>query len=140
MSVVDLEVLSADACLDLLSEAPVGRIGVTVRALPVILPVNFALVDGAIVFRTGAGTSLGAAAANAVVAFEVDAYEADGSSGWSVLVQGKASEVSDPAELEVALAALVEPWGVGGEAERVVRIDTRFVSGRRFSRRQAADR
>jgi hypothetical protein len=35
----------------------------------------------------------------AVVAFEVDSYEADGRTGWSVMVQGMVSEVTDPVSL-----------------------------------------
>ena len=94
-----MEMLSDDECIDLLRQVPVGRIAVTVDALPVIIPINFAVVDGAVVFRTPPGTKLAAATASAVVAFEVDSYEADGRTGWSVMVQGMASEVTDPASL-----------------------------------------
>jgi nitroimidazol reductase NimA-like FMN-containing flavoprotein (pyridoxamine 5'-phosphate oxidase superfamily) len=72
----------------LLVTAPVGRIAVTIGALPAILPVNFALVGAHIVIRTVPGTKLDAAIRRAIVAFEVDSYAADGSSGWSVLIQG----------------------------------------------------
>ena len=38
------------------SATRVGRVGVTIAGLPVILPVNYAYVDGDIVFRAGDGT------------------------------------------------------------------------------------
>jgi hypothetical protein len=52
--------------------------------------------------------------------------------GWSVLVQGVASEVRGPGERNAALAVLAEPWGVAGVADRVVRIDMRTISGRGY--------
>jgi uncharacterized protein len=82
----------------------VGRIAVTIGVMPAILPVNFALVGQHIVVRTVPGTKLDAAVRRAIVAFEVDSYAPDGSSGWSVLVQGHFSEVTDPAQ-RTALAA-----------------------------------
>ena len=44
----------------------------TDQALPAALPVNFALLDGEIVFRTATGSKLAAALAKAVVAFQAD--------------------------------------------------------------------
>lgn len=127
-----MEILSAEECIALLRQAPVGRIGVSVDALPVILPVNYAVVDDAIVFRTSPGSKLAAASAGAVVAFEVDSYADDGCSGWSVLAQGRAHEVSEPVEREIALRAPVRAWAFGDGADRVVRIDMQTLTGRRY--------
>lgn len=127
-----LETLTRDECLSLLREMPVGRIALTVDALPVILPINYAVMDEAILFRTVPGTKLAAAARNAVVAFEVDSYEADGRSGWSVMVQGVASEVTDRPSSGAGFASAIEAWALDGEADHLVRIEPRLVSGRRF--------
>jgi len=127
------EILVDDECIDLLRQVPVGRIAVTVEALPVIFPVNFAVVDGAVVFRTQPGTKLAAATASAVVAFEVDSYEADGRTGWSVVVQGMATEVTDPATLREVDSASLDAWTLDGAADHVVRIEMQRVSGRRFT-------
>jgi nitroimidazol reductase NimA-like FMN-containing flavoprotein (pyridoxamine 5'-phosphate oxidase superfamily) len=129
-----VEKLSQNDCLDLVSQVPVGRIAITVGALPVILPVNFAIHGRSVIFRTVPGTKLSAATANNVVAFEVDHYENDGRAGWSVLVQGIAVEVVDPELVKSAIAELDEPWGVAEVADRIVRIDVEMVSGRRFRR------
>lgn len=78
-----------------LESATLGRVGVSIGVLPVIGPVNFAVV-GDIVSRTSAGTELDAAAVNLVVGFEVDGFDPVGHRGWSVVVQGAGAEVTDP--------------------------------------------
>jgi nitroimidazol reductase NimA-like FMN-containing flavoprotein (pyridoxamine 5'-phosphate oxidase superfamily) len=125
-----LEILSRSECMRLLESTPIGRVGVSIGALPVILPVNFAVVDGDIVIRTSAGTKLDAAAINLVVAFEVDGFDPVWHSGWSVLVQGVGEEVTDPDELQRLRHVRLAPWtGVNGH---FVRISTQILSGRRL--------
>ena len=51
-----LEVLSEDECRALLSRADVGRLAITLSALPAIFPVNYRVIDGWIVFRTAPGS------------------------------------------------------------------------------------
>jgi nitroimidazol reductase NimA-like FMN-containing flavoprotein (pyridoxamine 5'-phosphate oxidase superfamily) len=132
---VRLEALDRGECLQLIATVPVGRIGVTIGSLPAILPVNFAIVGLDIVVRTVPGTKLDAATRRAVVAFEVDSYAQDGSSGWSVLVQGFCSEITDPAQRAVVAESPLRAWAFDrGVAERFVRIETSFVNGRRFRR------
>ncbi len=136
---VILEELDRRQCLELIPRVPVGRVGVVIRTLPAILPVNFVLVGEHIVFRTIPGTKLDAAMANAFVAFEVDSYAPDGTWGWSVLVQGMASEITDPAELAALAEIPLYPWAFDDRvASRFVRIEMSFVNGRRFRRRQAS--
>jgi nitroimidazol reductase NimA-like FMN-containing flavoprotein (pyridoxamine 5'-phosphate oxidase superfamily) len=53
--------------------------------------VHYVYDDGAIVFRTGPGTKLNAAANGDVLAFEVDTYDAASGWGWSVMVLGRAT-------------------------------------------------
>lgn len=131
-----METLDRDECLRLLATVPVGRIGVSVGALPAILPVNFALVGTSIVIRTVPGIKLDAGTRRAVVAFEVDSYAADGSSGWSVLVQGVCSEVTDPEERAMLAGRQPRPWAFDeNDARRILRIEASFVNGRRFQRR-----
>lgn len=133
---VVLETLDRAECLRLLETAPVGRIGVSIGALPVILPVNFAVVGDRIVIRTVPGTKLDAATTRAVVAFEVDSYVPDGSSGWSVMVQGICTEIVAPEEREALATSPLRTWAFDdGVATRFVRIDMSFVTGRRFRRR-----
>lgn len=126
-----LEVLDREECLQLLARATLGRIGVTDRALPTVLPVTFRMVDDRIVFRTATGTKLDAATRNAVVAFEVDDVDPLSHAGWSVVVTGLAREVTDPDELASVDAAGVPRWAPGSDG-RVVEVTTDLVSGRRL--------
>ncbi|MGO9583707.1 MAG: pyridoxamine 5'-phosphate oxidase family protein [Acidimicrobiales bacterium] len=126
--------LSRNECLRLLATSPIGRVGLSVEALPAVLPVNFAVFDGDVVFRTAEGTKLHAAMAGRVLAFEADGYSTDGLSGWSVLVQGVARLVTEPTELQRALQLTVEPWAVEGAADQIVRITSTMISGRLFQR------
>jgi uncharacterized protein len=127
-----LELLDEPECLRLMGTCPVGRVALTIGGLPAVFPVNFALVDGDIVFRTGTGTKLSAALDKTIVGFEVDAIDPTYHEGWSVLAVGRAEEMvpngGDPADhLPVA------PWA-GGDRKHVVRIRPEFISGRRIVR------
>lgn len=123
--------LSTEECFRLLRTAPFGRVVATEHALPLVLPVNFALDGHSIVFRTAEGSSLAAATANAVVAFEADEIDAASRTGWSVVVTGMAHAVESASELvRVAQLGLVA-W-VPGERQHYVRITPGRVTGRRL--------
>lgn len=126
-----LEVLSRADCLALLRQSVVGRVIVTDRALPAAFPVNFALLGEDVVFRTAAGSRLEAASARTVVAFEVDDIDPLRQTGWSVLIQGRASVVEDPLDLARACALPLRPWAPSRRLE-FVRIRSELVSGRRL--------
>ena len=130
----ELVELSRSECLHLLATSPVGRVGLNVNDLPAVLPVNFAILDGDVVFRTVEGTKFDAAVTGRVLAFEADGYAPNGLNGWSVLVQGVSSVVSDASELYRAEQLIAEPWAVDGAAARIVRITSTLVSGRLFQR------
>ena len=126
-----LQVLGREECIQLLEGVHVGRVALSVQALPVVLPVNYVVMDGDVVIQTGEGTKLEAAMTNSVVAFEVDDYDAYDHTGWSVLVQGMAEEIVDPDELDRARAAPLSAWA--GPKEHFVRITATRISGRRVA-------
>ena len=128
-----LEVLVAEECLELLAATHLGRIAVTIGAVPAIFPVHYRLMDGQVVFRTGDGTNLHSATANSVVAFEVDAVEPSWSGGWSVVVVGIAREMYDPVAIAAALHRAPNLWDPGADAH-LISILPAFLSGRRFVR------
>jgi uncharacterized protein len=99
---------------------------------PVIFPVNFVLDRHMVVFRTDEGTKLGAAARGGRVAFEVDGADQAAHTGWSVVVRGKATEVTDPAELARLRKLQLVPWAPGAKS-RYVRILPAKLTGRRIS-------
>ena len=134
MQLIDngLEILSAAQCRDLLARGTVGRVAVTVGALPAIFPVNYAVLDDAIVFLTGEGTKLRAALERAVVAFQVDHIDEETASGWSVMAVGLAEEITDPDEIMAAMRLGLHPFA-RGDRSHFVRIRPEFVSGRRIA-------
>ena len=128
-----LRELSRARCFDLLATLAVGRVGVSVRALPVILPVGYAVAGERVVFRTAPGAKLDAAVHRSVVAFEADRYDPAGAWGWSVLVQGVAAEISAAAELAEARSMLARDWPfLTEDVVRFISIEGTFVSGRAF--------
>jgi nitroimidazol reductase NimA-like FMN-containing flavoprotein (pyridoxamine 5'-phosphate oxidase superfamily) len=132
MAVPGFRTLPRARCLSLLGSAAVGRVGLSVGALPAILPVNFVLARDRVVFRTVPGSKLDSALARTVVAFEADGYDAAGTWGWSVLVQGMATELTAASDLEDARRLPLTAWAFPGGAPRFVAVETTFVSGRAF--------
>ena len=124
-----LAVLDRATCLRLLASETFGRVAVTMGALPVVIPVNYRVVDDRVVFRTTEGTKLAAATERAVVAFEVDRIDPLDHTGWSVLVTGTAEVVTDPAELARCRAAGVPRWAKAAD-DRFVAITTELLTGR----------
>ncbi|MFJ5260075.1 pyridoxamine 5'-phosphate oxidase family protein [Streptomyces sp. NPDC088387] len=123
--------LDADECRALLGTHGVGRIAVPADEGPLVVPVNYGVVDGAIVFRTAVGATPSLAAGHRV-AFEVDRVDDALSSGWSVLVLGNAQTVTDPAETR-RLDGQVHsrPWAGGGR-DLWMRVAADTVTGRRI--------
>ena len=125
-----MEELSVEACWSVLGSAQVGRLAVCVDGSPRIFPINFIVDEETIVFRTAPGTKL-AASINADVAFEVDDYDVDSGQAFSVIVEGRATEISEAAEWDRALGLPLFPWHVTPKGH-FVRITPDTVSGRRF--------
>lgn len=127
----DLKVLDEEDCRNLLASTHVGRVVVSMDAMPAAFPVNYALISREIYFRTSTGTKLTAAVNGTVVAFQVDQIDRLGSEGWSVLVLGRARLVTDPAEQALLDRAGLTSWAAPADA-RYVAIGTDRVTGRRL--------
>lgn len=125
-----LQILSREECLRLIREVPVGRIGVVVGGIPVVVPVNFTLLDDDVVVRTGTGQKLVAAVSRSAVSFEVDSLDLDAHAGWSVLITGGASEITRPDQRAAVSELGLESWISG--RQRYIRIRSEVVSGRRL--------
>ncbi|MFE9774635.1 helix-turn-helix domain-containing protein [Streptomyces sp. NPDC005931] len=124
--------LAPDECRTLLGAHGVGRLAVTTDEGPVVVPVNYDVIDGDVVFRTAAGTTPARAAGHRV-AFEVDRVDDALSQGWSVLVRGDARTVDDPEEMHrLEERAYSAPWA-GGHREQWVRVEPLEITGRRIT-------
>lgn len=127
-----LEELDRDECLRLLGTVSVGRVGLLVDGRPEILPVNYAVDDETVVFRTAEGTVLNQAAMQ-IVAFEADQIDEATQTGWSVLAQGVALDIGDAIDTrsERLRALSLVSWAPG-RRHRWFRLNADRLSGRRL--------
>jgi nitroimidazol reductase NimA-like FMN-containing flavoprotein (pyridoxamine 5'-phosphate oxidase superfamily) len=143
VSEVTLEELDEAECLRLIAGGGIGRLVFAGRFDLTVLPVNYKLHNGAILFRTtqhGATDEdlrTGIAHAEYRVAFEVDDFDEVARDGWSVLIQGPAHHLDSDAERAEAVAAGVVPWPEGVR-EHFIRITPARVTGRRIRRSAGA--
>lgn len=127
--------LTEEQCLELIAPGGIGRICYNSRFGPAVLPVNYALQDGAVVFRTAEHGALdedlrtGIANADYRVAFEIDSLDPGTRQGWSVLIHGPAHHVTG-AEQDAVRATGIESWAPG-ERELFLRIVPSRITGRR---------
>ncbi|MGP4114330.1 helix-turn-helix domain-containing protein [Streptomyces sp. 4N509B] len=127
----ELREMDPDECRARLSGHGVGRVAVATDHGLAVVPVNYTVVDGAVVYRAAPG-SVPALAAGKDVAFEVDHIDDALSMGWSVLVAGRAREVTDPAETQRLEKTMhTTPWA-GGDRPLWVRVDPARLTGRRI--------
>lgn len=123
--------LDREESLELLGAKRVGRLGFLSEDGPQILPMNFVLVDDAIVLRT---VAYGRAAHDALdqrVALQVDEVDDFLQAGWSVLVVGPAQLLSDEQLERLSLGPAPEPWAEGPRS-LFLRVACDRVSGRRL--------
>lgn len=124
--------LSVDECEDLLHGNIVGRAAMATPRGPRIVPVNYAIHDRAIVFRTTPYSELGTYGRNTDLAFEIDHLDFAKHQGWSVVAIGRASLVDDPDELnEIRAAWDPAPWAAGAR-HLYLKLRWREISGRRL--------
>jgi uncharacterized protein len=124
-----LKTLSREECLERLRGAVVGRIGFVSDGMATIIPVNFALHDGGIVFCTAKGSMLSWLSLRGRLAFEADESTPADHEGWSVLIRGVAREVTHPEELAVLRRGHLRSW-LRSPHEHWVRISIDSISGR----------
>jgi len=105
-----VEELRPAECWAHLAEAPLGRLGLIRSARMLLLPVNHAVERGTVVFRTDTTSVLGRLRPGDPVVFEVDDYDAETMTGWSVMANGTI-ELVDRAGCD--LENPPEPWVPG---------------------------
>jgi len=121
-----LEVLTVEECFALVREQVVGRLAVSANhGPPFVAPVSFVLDGTSIVFRTNPGEKFDAVDQH--VSFQVDGFDHQHRTGWSVLLQGR---IEIPNDADVAHLDF-EPW-IGPRAFWI-RLVPEVVSGRRLA-------
>jgi nitroimidazol reductase NimA-like FMN-containing flavoprotein (pyridoxamine 5'-phosphate oxidase superfamily) len=128
----ELVELNTEECRTRLAGHGVGRIAMDTPDGPTVVPLNYNVIDGAVMFRT-APDAVPATAVGAQVAFEVDHIDEALSQGWSVLIHGFARAVTDPdAVRRLTELAYSGPWA-GGERDVWVRLEPAEITGRRIA-------
>jgi nitroimidazol reductase NimA-like FMN-containing flavoprotein (pyridoxamine 5'-phosphate oxidase superfamily) len=128
-----LEILGTGECWRRVRLLPVGRVGVLVDSAPEIYPVNYSVDGETIVFRTDRGAKLRGLDRSPAVCFQVDGVDFDDHTGWSVLIKGRAVEVTDTAERKRLDGLGLQYWTVG-DKPHWIRIVPTEVTGRRITR------
>ena len=122
--------LSFEECARLLRAGVVGRIAMVTPQGPHIIPVNYAAVEESIVVATSPYSALGTYGDSSVLAFEVDHFDYENHTGWSVAVRGRASAITDAAELRrLKQVWAPRPWAEGSRHLHL-RIPWTELSGR----------
>jgi uncharacterized protein len=122
-------VLSEDECWSFLSGLSLGRLVTIMGGRPEIFPVNFVTQRRTVLFRTAQGTKLYNAVMSDQVAFEADDHTA--AEGWSVIIQGRAHQLMDRAEILDAEEAPLLSWPATSKPH-YVRVIALEITGRRF--------
>ncbi|WP_331772411.1 pyridoxamine 5'-phosphate oxidase family protein (plasmid) [Embleya sp. NBC_00888] len=125
----ELVVMTREECRARLFLHEVGRVAPAMSREPFVLPVDYVIDAGDVVFRSTAGSR--PAALTGPVAFEVDDLIRMARLGWSVLVIGDAEHVTDPTETHRLAEARTRTWSEGTH-EVWTRIHPRDITGRRL--------
>ncbi len=132
MTTINLDEIPYDDCLELLRFGDLGRLAVAVDGFPVVLPVNFRLVQAAgltwVAIRTRPGTVLDRDQVPA--AFEIDHVDEIAHEGWSVLVRGVLHRV-DPDAADFRHRFDPHPW-ILDRRERWLVVEPFAITGRRL--------
>jgi nitroimidazol reductase NimA-like FMN-containing flavoprotein (pyridoxamine 5'-phosphate oxidase superfamily) len=127
-----LEQVSQEECLRYLRYGTVGRIAVLVNGNPIILPVNYRIVEPPsgplLVVRTRPGNVIEQTTGN--VAFEIDSIDQVNHEGWSVLVQGELLHAF-PASVTDRELYEPDPW-LTDDRQAWLFIDPIAISGRKL--------
>lgn len=106
--------LDRDECLRLLQSGVIGRVAVTTPSGPHIVPVNYSVVNDLLVFRTTPYSILGTYGRDTQLAFEVDHFDYEYHTGWSVLARGRGDAITDSRELDQITSSWPpRPWAAG---------------------------
>lgn len=106
--------LSPSECEALLRAGVAGRVALSTPTGPHIVPVNYSVVDSAVLVSTSPYSLLGTHGRDTTLAFEVDQFDYDHQRGWSVVARGRAEVVQDPEELDhIRRVWEPRPWAAG---------------------------
>lgn len=122
--------LTEDQCWKRLATREFGRLAYHLADEVHIVPINYAVDAGRIIFRTAEGSKLLGVVMNPDVAFEVDDITDGAETAWSIIGRGPAS-VLEGVDALAADNLPLRPW-IDTEKFNVVAVTLREISGREF--------
>lgn len=123
--------LTSGECWERLARHELGRLAYRLVDEVHLVPINYVVDDGALLFRTAAGGKLLAAALHSEVALEIDWH--DRSSAWSVVARGRLRRLDEREEHRLD-AEVRQSW-LEGPTYDVVELRPTVVTGRSFQLR-----
>jgi len=125
--------LTEKECWAHLRAQQLGRLAIVVEGVPQIFPVNYAVGERSIVFRTAPGSKL-AHGPGSIACFEIDGYDRHAREGWSVTAVGSLEEITDAEDARSrSLRELeVDPLAPGARLHWVA-LHPDHVTGRHFA-------
>ena len=123
-----VKVLTADQCWEELRSQEFGRLAFHLAEEVNITPVNYAVDEDTLLFRTAEGSKLLGIVMNPDVAFEIDSFNEE--EAVSVIIRGTARKLEEDEEHRSENLPL-RPW-VDTIKYNVVEITPTSVSGRRY--------
>jgi hypothetical protein len=130
------KVLSRAECLTFLSGRSSGRVAVSRRALPAILPVAYTLLHDEVVFALATGPDGPVGLDENVVAFQVDNFTSLTGGGSSVTVVGVARQLDKRDPEWSQIGDLGPRQGPDDPPVDLFRLSTRRISGQMKERDQ----
>lgn len=123
-----VERLDEATCWEVLKQMEFGRLAYVVDGHLDLVPVNYAVHNGEIVFRTAEGSKLAGVTHGQEVVFEIDDIAAE--TATSVIVRAMPREYTHD-EARWADQMRLRPW-VSDKKEYVIGLAPTLISGRRF--------
>lgn len=119
-----------EQCLALLRRAQFGRVALTLRAVPVVFPVRYALSEGDLLFALSVD-QLAKAIEGSIATLQADGFEEDRGRRWTVLAIGPVVRVEGFEGLEAGRAFLsLAPEAHSGGSGGVFLLQPSILSGR----------
>ncbi len=130
-----IAVLDQEDCWNRISNEPLGRIAFITHGHPQVLPINYAADGQTVVFRTSSLFEW--LSAPLPVALEIDQYDSESATGWSVIVHGQLTRIEGADETGACERLGLMAWAPG-ERNVWFRLTPTRVSGRLIGRRRRA--
>jgi nitroimidazol reductase NimA-like FMN-containing flavoprotein (pyridoxamine 5'-phosphate oxidase superfamily) len=118
-------------CRHLVGAGGGGRMALSSPDGPHIVPVNYSLVDEAIVVQTSPQSVLGTYGPDSMLAFEVDQFDHERQCGWSVVARGPGEIVVGAALEHIRVTWEPRPWASSAADGLYLRLRWTELTGRR---------